>query len=399
MSKPLLSVVIPTHNRSDYAVYSIQSILSLDNQDLELIVTDTSENSDLAIAVSKINDARLVYHHVDAPLSMIENHNLAMSLATGKYVCLIGDDDTITADALNAARWAASHDIGIIAPHVVANYAWPDFKSKYLGSSHAGRLYIRKGFGKVLLRQSKKDLIAALKRGALGTEGLPKIYHGIVRRELMETIKTRSGAYFHGSSPDVSGAVSLAIVSDSYIEIDYPLTLPGASGKSNTGRSALKKHKGTLENDSHTKRFKNLDWPPVIPRFTSVETVWAQSVFQTIKQMDATLLNHYNLYEIYAACLLRHQDFKPSILDAMQALKSERSLSFNQFYILLVSSLLHNSFVTLATFIKRAMKPTAAGGRDYIDKISNIHEAQSALASELGLRQQSFSKVISGFAL
>jgi len=398
MAKPLLSIVVPTHNRSDYAIYSIQSILSFDSPDIELIVTDTSENADLATAASKITDTRLVYRHVEDSLSMIENHNLAMSLATGKYVCLIGDDDTITSEALSAARWAATHDIEIITPIVVANYAWPDFKSKYLGSSHAGRLYIRKGFGNVSLRESKKDLLVALKRGALGTEGLPKIYHGIVRRDLMETIKARSGAYFHGSSPDVSGAVSLAIVSSSYIEIDYPLTLPGASGKSNTGRSALKKHKGTLENDSHTKRFKNLDWPSVIPRFTSVETVWAQSVYQTIKQMDVTLLKDYNLFEIYAACLLRHQDFRSAVLNAMQALKDERDLSNKEFYGCLASALVHNASITLTAFLKRAMKPTAAGGRDFIENNRNIQEAQTALAAELGMRGSSFEKIISSFA-
>ena len=397
MAEPLLSVVMPTHNRYEYAAASIRSILSITGSEIQLVVTDTSDNDDLYAFASIIADERLLYRRITEPLSMTANHNAAMSLATGKYVCLIGDDDTITPEALSAARWAATHDVGIIAPFVVANYAWPDFKSKYLGSSHAGRLYIRKGFGKVSLRESKKDLIVALKRGALGTEGLPKIYHGIVRRDLMETIKAISGAYFHGSSPDVSGAVSLAIVSDSYIEIDYPLTLPGASGKSNTGRSALKKHKGTLENDSHTKRFKNLDWPSVIPRFASVETVWAQSVYQTIKQMDATLLNDYNLFEIYAACLLRHQDYRSAILVAMQALKGELGISNKEVYMHLATALLHNTYVTLTTFFNRAMKPTAAGGRDFIENIPNIHEAQTALATELGVRQLSFDKAVSNF--
>jgi glycosyltransferase involved in cell wall biosynthesis len=394
MANPLLSIVIPTHNRPNYAIFSILSILSIDSQDLELIVTDTSVKSDLEIAVSKIKDARLVYRRLDDPLSMIENHNLAMSLATGEYVCLIGDDDTITQEALSAARWASTHGIGIVSPFVVANYAWPDFKSKYLGSSHASRLYIRKGFGKVSLRESKKDLLVALKRGALGTEGLPKIYHGIVRKEFMETIKARSGAYFHGTSPDVSGAVSLAIVSDSYIEIDYPLTLPGASGKSNTGRSALKKHKGTLENDPHTKRFKNLDWPSVIPRFTSVETVWAQSVYQTLKQMEVTLLKDYNLFEIYAACLLRHQDYRSAIMEAFNAHSRDLSISNTESLFRLYLSLIHNTFYTIMKFIKRAMKPTAAGGRDYVENIPNIQVAQTSLAVEISRRKVSFDKTI-----
>ncbi|MCM2264350.1 MAG: glycosyltransferase [Desulfuromonadales bacterium] len=394
MNKPLLSIVIPTHNRCDYATASIQSILSISSDKLQLVVTDTSNNDDLHSYASSIEDKRFLYVHITDPLSMTDNHNAAMSLATGKYVCLIGDDDTITRETLEAAEWADANGVKIVSPLVVANYAWPDFRSKYLGASHAGRLYLKRDFGNISLQDSRKNLAAALNRGALGTEGLPKIYHGIARKDLLDSIRDRSGAYFHGSSPDVSGAVALALVSDSYVEIDYPLTLPGASGKSNTGRSALKKHKGTLAEDSHTKRFKNLKWPAAIPGFTSVETVWAQSVYETLQALEPSLLNNYNFFEIYAACLLRHFDYRADIVAAVRALQKERGVSGLAVGQRLLAALVHHGTISSVRFLRRASRPTAAGGRDFVDNLGNIHEAQAALAEELSRRGVSFARAI-----
>jgi len=195
MDEPLLSVVMPTHNRCEYAAASIRSILSIDSHEIQLIVTDTSDNDDLFAFASIIPDERLLYRRITEQLSMTDNHNAAMSLATGRYVCLIGDDDTITRETLIATIWANTNSIKILSPLVVANYAWPDFRSKYLGASHAGRLYLRRRFGKISYQNSGQNLEAALKRGVLGTEGLPKIYHGIVKKHLFDTIKKRSGSY------------------------------------------------------------------------------------------------------------------------------------------------------------------------------------------------------------
>lgn len=398
-SEPLLSIVMPTHNRYEYAASSIRSILSIESPEIQLVVTDTSDNEDLFKYASTIADDRLLYKRITEPLSMTGNHNAAMSHATGRYACLIGDDDTITLETLTATAWADANGVMILSPLVVANYAWPDFRSKYLGASHAGRLYLRRGFGRISLQDSKQNLKAALRYGALGTEGLPKIYHGIVRKDLLDSIKSRSGAYFHGSSPDVSGAISLAIVSDNYIEIDYPLTLPGASGKSNTGRSALKKHKGTLEGDSHTKRFKNLNWPEVLPRFTSVETVWAQSVYDTLQAMEPSLQGDYNFYEVYAACLLRHQDYRNETFQAIRALKHQQSSSWPKVVFSLTSALLHHSTVSFSRLIRRVSKPTAAGGRDFVDGLKDIHDAQVRLSVELGSRSVSFEKANAFFSV
>ncbi|MGO2233621.1 MAG: glycosyltransferase family 2 protein [Marinomonas sp.] len=397
MSSPILSVIMPTHNRANYAISAINSILSFPDMDIELIVTDTSEDSQLKDALSNISDNRLKYSYVKEALSMTENYNLAMSLATGTYVCLIGDDDTITQDAIIASRWAKENCVEVVSPLVVANYAWPDFKSRFFGNSHAGRLYIKKKFGDYKWCNSKENLIKALNKGALGTEGLPKVYHSLVSKKMMDLIKEMSGNYFHGVSPDVSGAVSLAIVSDEYLEVNYPLTLPGAAGKSNSGRSALNTHKGSLKDDSHTKRFKNLNWPLLLPQFTSVETVWAQAAYSTLEAFDVKEIKKYNFIKLYAVCYIRHFENRQLISAALSNFRKANNYSYIKSVFLLSLEMFKDICSLIKRYSKRLLTPTASGGRNYIPDIENVFFAQIELINYLKKRGQSqkyFKKIL-----
>ncbi len=394
MSEPLLSIVMPTHNRCEYAISAVNSILSLPETALQLVVTDTSDGDDLARRLDGSIDKRLVYRRIDEPLSMTENHNAAMALATGRYLCLIGDDDTVTTEIMAAVRWAEANNVTALSPLVAANYAWPDFRSRYLGKAHAGRVYLRRDFGAVSRHNGRRNLVRALNRAALGTEGLPKIYHGIVRRDIMTQIKERSGAYFHGSSPDVSGAVAVAALCGDYVEIDYPITLPGASGKSNTGRSAMKTHKGTLAGDAHTSRFRNLRWPELIPAFASVETVWAQAVHTTLEQLEPALLEEYNYPVVYAACALKHRDYWSATRAALDEYCRTRRLSSVACYGRFSMEFCRYAAASLVRLARRASKPTAAGGRDFIPAVSDIAAAQVELARLLRQRDHSVETLL-----
>ncbi|ODT33215.1 MAG: hypothetical protein ABS55_13675 [Lautropia sp. SCN 70-15] len=369
---PLLSVVVPTHNRARYATYAIHSVLAIRSEDLELVVHDTSEDTKLAEFARGIADPRLRYTHCREPLSMTENHNQAMALCRGRYVCLIGDDDSILPEALDAARWADRHGVSAIAPEVVANYAWPDFRSRAFGAGHAARLYMKPAFGSVARRRADDDLDRALGRAALGTDGLPKVYHGIVARSALERVRERAGAYFFGTSPDVSGAVGVAAVIDEYVWIDYPLTLPGASAGSNTGRSATGTHVGTVEDDPHTKRFRNLEWPEVLPRFVSVETVWAHAVHATLKAVAPERLGRYNMPRLYAMCLLKSFAYRGAILAAARRWAVGAGIGAGTLWMRVAVELASAALGSAWTLAKRVSRPSAAGGRLHRDGIETI---------------------------
>lgn len=376
---PLLSVVMPTHQRARYAVHAVRSVLAIASPSLELVVHDTSDDASLAEPMAAIDDARLRYVHCREPLSMTENHNRAIALARGRYACLIGDDDSILPEALDAAAWADAHGVDAIAPEVVANYAWPDFRSRAFGAGHAGRLYLKRRWGAAARRDARADLLAALDRAALGTDGLPKIYHGLVARTVLERLHARGGAVFHGTSPDVSGAVGVAATIGHYLWVDHPLTLPGASAGSNTGRSATGTHVGRVEEDPHTRRFRDLAWPDVLPRFVSVETVWAHAVHATLAAIEPALLPRYRMARLYGTCLVRSPAWREPIVAAARTWARREGVGAAALWSRIGAEALAEASRRALLLGRRALRPSAAGGRLYADRIDDVGGCIAAL--------------------
>src|SRR5512139_1823647 len=95
----LLSVVIPTRNRSEYARNLIASLQRCRDDRFEVIVRDNSDDAGLGQFVAEMNDSRLVYDFSPERLNMHQNFDQALALARGTYVCALGDDDGILLDA------------------------------------------------------------------------------------------------------------------------------------------------------------------------------------------------------------------------------------------------------------------------------------------------------------
>lgn len=385
---PLISIAIPTHNRAKYAIHSILSILAITDGNFEIVVSDTSTDGELFERLKKdpknpLMDRRLRYVQPTNKLDMTGNHNAAIEATTGDYVCLIGDDDTISKDAILAAAWAKDNAIDIISPNVTANYVWPDFRSRLMGTRHAARLYLAKNFEDISFKNSNDALNKAMQNAAQGTDGLPKIYHGIVKRSILEDIKNSSGAFFHGSSPDVSGAIALAAFSKNYIVIDYPLTIPGASGGSNTGRSAMNTHKGKLSQESQTRKFENNGWTLGVPKFFSVETVWAHAALETLRKIAPDNINKFNFARLIAITKVLHPEYMDEINQAMKEIEIITKLTKNELAYLVKNEIKKYQLQRLKRLIKRIAIPTAAGGRKYITGLETIESAPAELAKHL----------------
>lgn len=386
---PLLSIAIPTHNRAKYAIHAIRSILAISDERLEIVVSDTSTDGELQeklnkLALGGVIDPRLKYFRPVERLDMTGNHNKVLSAVTGEYVCLIGDDDSITKEAVLAAAWASKNRVEVIAPNVVANYVWPDFRCRFFGDGHASRLYIAKHIGGASHHDSSSALSGALLNAAQGTDRLPKIYHGIVKRSTLERLKDASGAYFHGSSPDVSGAIGLALCSKSFIVTDYPLTIPGASGGSNTGRSAMNKHKGKLEEETQTKGFKTAGWSQGVPKFFSVETVWAHAALETIARIAPEHVSKFNFEKLIGVCRVLHPEYASEIDHAILEVAPLVGRSFDVLEANIVNEMKLYKRARILHVLKRLMKPpTAARGRTYVSNLDTIAAAPAMLEAHM----------------
>jgi GT2 family glycosyltransferase len=93
VSNPLVSICIPTYNRPDLLERAIRSCLSQTYQTFEIIITDNSTNADSEALVQRLADPRIRYYKNTGNIGPFGNLNRAASLATGKFVKFLMDDD------------------------------------------------------------------------------------------------------------------------------------------------------------------------------------------------------------------------------------------------------------------------------------------------------------------
>lgn len=350
---------------------------------LQIVVHDTSNDAcELAHWVARQSDSRLTYVHVTERLSMTDNHERAIELASGEYVCLIGDDDSVSAHCVALAEMARQKGMDLVTPKVSVAYYWPDFRSRFYGAAHAGRLYLDAFTGEIREFDLQESLLQALAAACQGTDLMPKLYHGLVRRSVLDELRREAGRLFFGTSPDMSVAVGLALRGGKYHVIDLPLTLPGSAGGSNSGRSAMRQHKGALEKDPHLEPFRQLEWPEVIPRFFSVETVWAHAAWMTLQLPGRrSFLERFNLARLYALCMLHHREYLAATLEARRCASTQGIARTGMLDT--VGELACEGFRHALQRGRRLMNPSPSGGREVLAVAEDVARARDALDARL----------------
>lgn len=305
---PLLSIVMPTRNRLDYVKYAIQSVLRISNPSIQLVVEDNSDSNQLQVWLKEsILDRRLVYHYSNTPVSMSENYDRAMDLASGEYICLIGDDDGVNPEIVEATKWAKENDFDALVPASLINYVWPDLQMMSHDAMTAGELSIRPFTGQKTFPNPDNEMLKCVLDAGQNFHKLPKAYYGIVRKKCLDLVKKHAGTYFPGVSPDMAAALSVANFAKRICHVDYPLFVPGSSAKSNAGLSGLKKHIGWLRDQPHLPVTCERDWSEIVPVFYSVQTIWAEATVGALMAMGRhDILKSFNVPWLYAFCLIFH---------------------------------------------------------------------------------------------
>jgi len=102
---PRVSVCMPTYNYARYLPEAIESVLTQDLHDFELLVIDDCSTDDTRAVVQSYaaSDDRVVFSVNEKNLGMVENWNLCLARARGEYVrFLFGDDILARPDALGS---------------------------------------------------------------------------------------------------------------------------------------------------------------------------------------------------------------------------------------------------------------------------------------------------------
>lgn len=326
---PLLSIVIATRNRIPYAISAIQSILEIPDPRLELVIQDNSDSRELEAYVhANICDNRLRYRYTPPPFSSIDNFNAAVELARGEYLCLIGDDDGVNPEIMEAAEWAQREDLDSLAVRESVNYLWhgTNVRSTLFTKVTGGTLQIGQFRGYLIDAEIKKEMRNLIRNGALYYQSfkLPKLYHGLMNRRCLEAVHEKTGAYFGGLSPDIYSSLAIACLAKRVVITDYPLTIPGTCGVSSSIQEGkLKKLSKELKDAPHFRDRGEYHWCELVPRIYSVETIWADSGIAALRAMDREdLVTELNVVKLAAYCIAANRGVvKPVLSDMFRGLR------------------------------------------------------------------------------
>lgn len=95
---PLISTIIPLYNGEKYIKETLQSVLNQTYQNFEIIIVDDCSTDASSKIVKEFDDSRIKYFFNEQNLGLNKNLEKGISLASGEYITLLGQDDMYTSD-------------------------------------------------------------------------------------------------------------------------------------------------------------------------------------------------------------------------------------------------------------------------------------------------------------
>jgi hypothetical protein len=230
MNDPKLTVIIPTRERCDVLIKSLQTVTAQDYHNLQIIVSDNFSSDDTEEVVRSFADTRVSYLNTGRRLSMSHNWEFALSHVADGWVTIIGDDDGLLPNSMTrVAQLIRSADVQAIRSHVCW-YRWPSMTGKSFG-----RLGVPLGAGEEI--RDSAEWLGKLLNGNVTYLDMPMLYNGgYVAMSALRAMKSATGSFYRSCIPDVYSAVAIASVTERYLYVHEPLAINGASRHS-TGSS------------------------------------------------------------------------------------------------------------------------------------------------------------------
>ena len=343
----LLSIIIPTKNRFQYCVHAIESCFAL-GDDVQIVIQDNSDNSNEKAITGLNKQGNIKYNYHPGILSFVDNFSEGIQISDGQYVCMIGDDDAVLPNIVNAVKFMIKNDCDALLPSLTNVYIWPSDNS-FIKNGKNGYLCLelcKKNKQKIV--NPSKELRKLMKKAGQGYQelGIPRIYHGIVKRNCLEMLKEKTGHYFGGLTPDIYNAVGLSHFCKKVIRVSFPITVSGICPTSGSANSATGKHTGRLEDAPHFVGHKNYVWNNKVPEIYSVESIWAETVLKALEETkDDSNYNLFNVCKLDTLCLSKYPQFKSEIIS--HAKKENISICVLK---------IKKTFVPLNNFLNRIFK-------------------------------------------
>lgn len=376
--KKLLSIIVATKNREYYCIETIKTILSINSDEFQLTISDNSDSVKVKDFVATLNDDRLKYKYDNSAKSSIDNFNECMALATGEYVCMIGDDDGVLPEIIDIIKWAKLNDVDSISSNSLIQYYWP----KGFKNIEDGILIYPLNKNKINLFNPLETIEKLIKNGIVNhfSYSIPRTYHGIVKRSLMDQIKSITGTYYGGLSPDIYSSFALSSLVKKHYEFTLPFTIAGVCPKSTTADNLIGRHSGSLKDMPHLKNRGIYLWDENVPKYYSVYTTWCESALKALLDMNQiSLYNKFNKFPLLALGILTNFKyiFKLTLIET-ENLRISKKAFFIPFWLKILFNMPLQSLVRIKRtlidkfYLKKVKKSNVNHINQVISIISNV---------------------------
>lgn len=202
LQRPLLSIVLPTRERADTLLQTLDTLSALGDLDHEILVCDNCSNDITPQVVASRNNPHIRHLRTPERLPMPGNFGFGLDHARGHFVMTLGDDDLILPGNLAAALEQALSDRCDLVYWHRAFFYWGSFGRRDL----AGYFGIPSGKGHYPLETA--SLLSLAMRNRISYEYLPNIYNAVIQRGFLERYRR-----FLGGTWFPSGTVSVDVMS------------------------------------------------------------------------------------------------------------------------------------------------------------------------------------------
>lgn len=307
----LLSIIVPTRNNQKYLKASVLQILDNTKDNVQILIQDNSDTNELELFFYELKNKRVKYNYISERKSIVDNFALGISLADGKYIMSLGDDDGVLANINEYILYADENDVDALIPSLTFEYFWPN--SVTVNGKKNGVVRFLKNKVSMVQVDGKNEVIKLLKNGCLDyyTFKLAKFYHGIVKKDILEKIYKKTGSYIGGLVPDIYTAVAISLTAKSIYYLNEPLTIAGVCPSSGSSQASNGLHTGKYEDTPQLiGRTVEYFWSEQVPKFYSVDTIWADSALAAVKDLGyCDLFKYYSIENLIGRLKYRYTEF------------------------------------------------------------------------------------------
>ena len=228
-----LSILLPTRNRLQLLRYAVESVMTQNYIDWEVVVSDNASTEDVAGFVASCSNERILYHRTGSLLPVTDNWNAALDRCTGDYMIMLGDDDALMPNCLNSLA------------ELIEEFRRPDaIYAQALQFAYPGVVpdhqqgFIQKGYNAFMFGADRPFMLSRetsleMVKSALNFRvryGF-NMQHFIISRQLVSVLKDK-GSFFQSPYPDYYAANAILLAANSIVVTPEPMVMIGISAQS-----------------------------------------------------------------------------------------------------------------------------------------------------------------------